>query len=411
MSSKLNKFREVKAKALTVTDKVKNIRAEKDKELEAFTAQIQEAKKSSHGGDKKMNFTRKDAVLLKSIGVITGKSDETLLKAFAQEKAMELTSDHSALMNNVIVGELIPEFDPRDAKLGLLARFTKKNLAGKNQEEYLLESEDMQILDTTEGADAEEATWDESKFSITATRATISFVFTEELAERSLVDQMSYVKSKVATAVGRGLMEGIINGQGANSAQQDNGYAATKLLGKKFPGIRAVMSANSKTVNGNATALTRPIIEDFFASEGDLFAQNESEYIVLCGGREYRAISKLVQGEGVTGVNTSTSSIHASKINGLDLLNVSPFLKSVVGSGSGYSETGFVSATAADNDHGVLILLRPSKVFYALDNAKLEVERKPKKNAWEVTYNCKVGWAFHVAELGRMLINIGADIS
>lgn len=410
LKTKKESLRKSIAGAKKVTEQIKEVNEKRAKDKEALAKKFNEINKSMtiKGVTMNKNF-KSDAFLVKALSAITGKPQEELLQKYAVEKTMELTTDHTNIANNVKSSDLILEFDARDAELSFINRFTKVDMSGKAKLEIPVESEDFVIQHVAEGADSPEATWDESTIELKTSRAALTFNMSKELVNKSIVDQLSYVRNKISLAVGRGSLELVYNGQGANAAQKDTGYSAT-ATGIKGPGIRATLSAAGKTFDFAAAAVSRTNMANMLKSAGQLFAQKQSEFVMILALRSHQGISDLVRGNGVTGVNDTQadSSLYASKFMNIEL-HQTAFLKSPIASGSGYDETGFVSSTGANNDHEVILLIRPSRVLWALDSLEVSSEYKPRKASYEVTVDCQLGVAFQ-PDLGIMGINVGADI-
>lgn len=408
----LKKSLEASRKTLEqVNAKKAAIESQKDKVAKDAKAALEEQK--FYGGTKTMKLTkniRSDLFLIKTYANVLGKDVAQAVKEYGEAtKTMEALSDHGNILNDVKTPDFIPEFDARDKELLFINRFTKVDMLGKNKRQLVLESEDMILKHVGEGSDAPDATWDESLLDIQTSRGALAFLISKELQSKTIVDQLTYVRSKTSTVVGRGVLELVYNGQGS-SPQVDNGYAADGM-GKKGAGLRAILAANSYVSDFAAAAPSRTNMATFLKAAGALFAQRQSQYVMIVCLRDHQTISDLVRGNGVTGVNDTKAddSIYAPKFMGVEL-HQTAFLKSPVASGSGYDETGFVSATDALNDHSVILLINPSKVFWALDELEVSAQYIARKNQLEVVINCQLGCAFHKAELGIMGINVGANI-
>lgn len=413
MALKAKALKEKVAKAKSLLSQIETAKEKALAEKEAKAKEIQTISKQmkTHGGVTMNKNQKSDLFLVKTLSSITGKPATELVAQYAKEKAIELTSDHADIANNVKSSDLILEFEAKDAELNFINRFAKVDMAGKAKLEIPMESEDFEIKHVAEGADAVEQTWDETLMKIETSRAAMSFKLTKELQSKSIVDQISYVRSKIATAVGRGLLEGIYNGQGSNSAQQDDSYSATKT-GVKYAGLRALLSAASLTTSFGSAALDKDLMVTFLKAAGQMFAQRQSQYVLIVCLRDHQVLSDIVRGSGVTGVNANgpDSALYADRFMGVEVHQTS-FLKSPVASGSGYGTGGFVTSTAANNDHSVILLINPSKVMWALDELEISSEFKPKSNSFEITANCQIGWSAHTAQLGRMGVAVGATIS
>lgn len=416
-----NKTKDILKSAKNTLDKIDEIKkSQLDKDLkkgQEINNLITDLKNTTKKGENKMvtKSQKSDLFILKSLAAITGRPQEELLKEYAIEKTMELTTDHSNILNNVKSSDLILHFDERDKDFSFINECTRVDMNGKNQLQTPVDSENFEIKHTAEGADAPDATWDESLITITTSRAALAFYMSKELMSKTIVDQMAYVQSRTQSSIARGLLEGIFNGQGS-SPQVDDSYPADGM-GKKGPGLRALLSAASKTYNFSAVDVTdaaalKAAMIAFYKAAGELFAQKSQEFVLIVGLRLAQALSDAVRGKGVTAQNEINGSLYASTVLGVPMRSVSSqYLKNVTVSGSGYDATGFVSATAANNDFDVCLLVRPSKIFYAIENLEVSSMFIQRKNAWEVVLNCQIGYTAQTAELGLMGRNIGAAIA
>lgn len=332
-----------------------------------------------------------------------------------EEKAIALTSDHTNLLRNIQGSDIIFSFDNKSEAGKILSVFKRYNMPVIGKVTLPIDNQAFELEHYAETATVVEQDSSETLLTLEVNRAAMVFKISRTLQFKSIVDRIQYVESFLQIATEKGMVEGIINGQGS-SPQVDSGYGAKKM-GQKFAGVRAILAANSYSKDMSLAPLTgdtgRTAMQSIFDFAGSRFSSNQAPYVILCARREKLLLSALKQGSGVTGVNQSAgSAVYANDYLGIPLIETG-FLKSVVASGSGYDATGFVSATAADNDHGVLILLDPSSVTWALESERIDVEFKPESDSFVITLNAQAGWTMLCDarnQTGVYAVNIGADI-
>lgn len=419
----------IKAKSLLATVKSYNQskldEVKKVKEQEEKLAKELNSLQSKGVTMKKLNKQVKhDLALIKLIGQMKAAESKTALTEqdfsamvteYAEEKAIELTTDHSSILRTTQSSDMIFSFDPKSEAGSILALFNRYDLPVNGTVTVPVDDQDVELQHVAEATAITEQTWNESLLTLSSSRAAMSFKLSRTLQFKSIVDQLAYIERIMTQAVAKGLVEGIINGQGSNP-QVDSGYSASKM-GTKMAGIRAKLAAASYTsAAANAeldTTNGRALMQQLFDSAGARFSRNQSSYVILAARKEKLAISALVQGAGVTGVNQSAApQVYNDSYQGVPVIETG-FLRSRSTSGTGYDATGFVSATAADNDHGCLILIDPSQVWYHIGGERVDVEFKPSTDSFEITLNCQAGWNLLVDtknQPGVLMVNIGADV-
>lgn len=367
-----------------------------------------------------------DLALIKMIGqmkaaeskvALTEQDFSTMLTEYAEEKAIELTSDHSSILRTTQSSDMIFSFDEKSEAGAILALFNRYDLPVNGTVTVPVDNQSVELQHLAETAAVTEQTWDESLLTLSSSRAALAFKLSRSLQFKSIVDQMAYVERLMSTAVAKGLVEGIINGQGS-SPQVDSGYASTKM-GTKMAGIRAKLSAASYTSDAGNDDLDstngKALLQQMFDAAGARFSRSQSNYVILANRVQKLKISELVKGAGVTGINTAAASqVYATSYQGVPVIECAFLISNTAASGSGVDETGFVSATAANNDHSSLILIDPTQVWYHIGGERVDVEYKPSTDSFEITLNCQAGWNMLCDaknQPGVFLINIGADIA
>lgn len=367
-----------------------------------------------------------DLALIKMIGqmkaseskvALTEQDFTAMINEYAEEKAIELTSDHSNLLRTTQSSDMIFSFDEKSEAGAILALFNRYDLPVNGSVQVPVDDQSVELQHLAETAAVSEQTWNESLLTLSSSRAALAFKLSRSLQFKSIVDQMAYVERLMSTAVAKGLVEGIINGQGT-STQVDSGYASTKM-GTKMAGIRAKLSAASYTSDAATKDLDstdgKAVLQAMFDAAGARFSRNQSSYVILANRKQKLKISELVKGAGVTGINTAAASqVYANSYQGVPVIECAFLISNTAASGSGVSETGFVSSTAADNDHSALILLDPTQVWYHIGGERVDVEYKPSTDSFEITLNCQAGWNMlcdSKNQPGVFLINIGANIA
>lgn len=344
-------------------------------------------------------------------------SDEQVeTKALTEEKAIALTSDHTNLLREIQSSDIQFSFDAKSEAGKVLALFNRWDMpvVGKVKIPVGVNSVELQHVSET-GAVGEQDTT-ETLLNLEVTRAALSFKFSRTLQFKSIVDKLALMESIINMAVEKGLVEGIINGQGS-SPQVDNGYASIKM-GTKMAGIRAKLAAQGYVKDMSNAALTgdsgRTAMQSVFDAAGAPFSRSQDGYVILAARPEKLLLSALKKGSGVTGVNpASGEKVYEDSYLGIPVIETGFLISRTASSGSGYDETGFVSATAANNDHGAFILLNPKAVWYSVEGERVDVEYKPSTDSYEVTLNCQAGWNMLCDsnnQPGVYAINIGADI-
>ena len=373
-----------------------------------------------------------DLALMKLIGQMRAAEQKTVMtvedftamvneyvevKSETEQKAIELTSDHSSLLRTTQSSDIIFSFDEKSEAGSILALFNRYDLPVNGTVTIPVDNQNVELQHLAETASVTEQTWDESLLTLSTSRAALSFKMSRSLQFKSIVDQLAYVESLISTAVAKGLVEGIINGQGS-SPQVDNGYSSSKM-GSKMAGIRAKLAAASYTSDANNKDLDttdgRALMQQMFDAAGPRFSRSQAGYVILANRKQKLKISDLVKGAGVTGVNQSAaSSVYVNQYQGVPVIECAFLISNTTASGSGVSHTGFVSATAADNDHSSLILLKTDQVWYHIGGERLDVNFVPATDSYEITLNCQAGWNMLCDaknQPGVFLINIGADIA
>lgn len=424
-----NKLKEVltQAKSFNADKKAQEEkRLAEEKNIASALNQINNTDKKESKMKKVSKQLKHDVQLIKLIGqmkaveskqAITEADLTSMLNEYAEEKAIELTSDHSSLLRTTQSSDMIFSFDEKSEAGSILALFNRYDLPVNGTVTVPVDNQSVELQHLAETAAVTEQTWDESLLTLSTSRAALAFKLSRSLQFKSIVDQMAYVERIMATAVAKGLVEGIINGQGS-SPQVDNGYSASKM-GTKMAGIRAKLSAASYTSDAGNDDLDstdgRALMQKMFDAAGARFSRNQSGYVILANRAQKLKISELVKGAGVTGVNSSAASqVYTTSYQGVPVIECAFLISNTAASGSGVSETGFVSATAANNDHSSLILIDPKQVWYHVGGERVDVEFKPSTDSFEITLNCQAGWNMLCDsrnQPGVFLINIGADIA
>lgn len=368
-----------------------------------------------------------DLALIKMIGQMKAAESKTamtqedfsaMLNEYVEEKGIELTTDHSNILRTTQSSDMIFSFDEKSEAGAILALFNRYDLPVNGTVTVPVDNQSVELQHLAETAAVTEQTWDESVLTLTSSRSALAFKLSRSLQFKSIVDQMAYVERIMTTAVAKGLVEGIINGQGATSAVQDNGYSSSKM-GSKMAGIRAKLAAASFVSDALKKDLDatdgKAVLQQMFDAAGARFSRSQAGYVILANRAQKLKISELVKGAGVTGVNTAAASqVYATSYQGVPVIECAFLISNTTVSGSGVSHTGFVSATAADNDHSSLILLDPSQVWYHIGGERVDVEYKSSTDSFEVTLNCQAGWNMLCDsrnQPGVFLVNIGADIA
>lgn len=374
------------------------------------------------------NQQKHDMALIKILGqmkaaesksAFTAEDFSAMVTQYAEVKAIELTTDHANILRTTQSSDMILSFDPKSEAGSILALFKRYDLPVNGKVQVPVDNQNVEMQHLSEVAAVTEQTLDESLLTLETSRAALQFKLSRSLQFKTIVDQMAYVEGLISTASAKGMVEGIINGQGSTTATQDNGYASSKM-GSKMAGIRAKLAAAGYTKDVAKAELTpddagRAVVQSIFDAAGARFSRSQAGYVILAARPERLKLSAMKQGAGVTGVNVSAaSSVYGSEYQGVPVIECAFLISRTSASGSGYSETGFVSSTAADNDHGSLILIDPSQVWYHLGGERVDVEYKPSTDSFEVTLNCQAGWNLLVDsrnQPGVLAVNIGPDIA
>lgn len=411
-------------------------KVEEEKKLKQEEDLVQAINKgfNNNKGEKSMKKISKqlkhELALIKTLAISEAKADNRavtaeefgeLVKQYQEEtemeqKAIDLTSDHANLLREIQSSDIQFTFDAKSDAGAILALFQRWTGAvnGKVKIPVLAQSIKMKHLAETASAQPQSTT--ETLLTLEVTRANVNFQLSRTLDFKSIQDRIQFLESAINLAVEKGMVEGIVNGQGAASPQQDTGYASDEM-GKKFPGLRALLSVNSYVKDMANAPLTgddgRTAMQALFDAAGPEFSRSQNGYVMFVARKERLLLSALKKGSGVTGVNPAAgNSVYESDYQGVPIVEID-FLRSRVGSGTGYDATGFVSSTAADNDHGVIILCRPSAMWYALQGERLDLEYKPNTDSFEINLNCQAGWAMLIGsgnQPGVYGVNIGADV-
>lgn len=345
------------------------------------------------------------------------KYNEAAQEKGMQTKGIELTSDHTNLLRVTQSSDIILSFDGKDEASSILALFNRYDLPVNGKVTIPVDNQNVELEHYAETADIVEQTWDESLLTLEASRAAFGFKLSRSLQFKSIVDQVAYLESLMTLAIAKGLVEGIINGQGASSATQDSGYAAKKM-GNKMAGIRAKLAEASYTYDADKKELDatdgKAVLQAMFDAAGARFSRNQSRYVILCARKEKLLISELIKGTGVTGINTAAASqVYATQYQGVPVIETGFLISRTASSGSGYGETGFVKSATTHNDHGSLILLDPSQVWYHFGGERTDVSYVSKSDSFEIDMNAQAGWNMLCDsrnQPGVLVKNIGADI-
>lgn len=426
--NKKERMRKLLQKSKDFQVKQENQRLASEQELANQLNNVNNESKNTKGVNMKITKQMKhDFAILNVVGqmkaaerksALSADEVQAMLNEYAEEKAIELTSDHTNILRTTQSSDMIFSFDDKSEAGSLLALFNRYDLPVNGKVQVPVDNQSVELQHLAETASVVEQTWDESLLTLETSRAALNFKLSRSLQFKSIVDQMKYVESLITNAVAKGLCEGIINGQGATTATQDNGYASTKM-GTKMAGIRAKLSAAGYLSDAAKKEIDttdgRALMQKLFDAAGARFSRSQAGYVILAARTEKLKISALVQGAGVSGVNQSAaSSVYVDKYQGVPVIETG-FLKSrTASSGSGYAETGFVSSTAADNDHGSLILIDPSQVWFHAGGERVDVEYKPATDSFDITLNMQAGWNLLVDaknQPGVLMVNIGDDVA
>lgn len=430
--NKKDKLKKSLASAKVVIDQKKIDDEKKQKQEQELSSAI--TKSFMNKGEIKMKKLSKqiksDLALLKVFAQMTASSEKRLLDPAEfgamveeyqevkglEEKAIALTSDHTNLLSEVQSSDIIFSFDNKSEAGKVLSLFSRWDMPVVGKVKIPVGVNTVELQHVAETAAVGEQDTGETLLLLEVTRAALSFKFSRTLQFKSIVDKLKLMESIINLAVEKGLVEGIINGQGS-SPQVDNAYPSTKM-GSKMAGIRAKLAAQGYVKDMSNAALTgdagRTAMQGVFDAAGSPFSRSQADYVILAARPERLLLSALKKGSGVTGVNPAAGEkVYEDSYLGIPVIETGFLISRTGASATGYDETGFVSATAANNDHGAFILINPKMVWYAVEGERVDVEYKPSTDSYEITCNLQAGWNLLCDannQPGVYAINIGADV-